>query len=255
MAQQDKQTNYAGSAQAGSGPSVTEGIADSAKQAGSQAKEAAARAFGQLKDEAASRADQQRQTLASGIGAVAEAFRSMSEELKGKEQGPIAEYTAEFGQAIGSQVEKLGTYLDGRDIKQLLGDTEQFARRSPGVFLGTAFVLGVAATRFFKSSSSQSGSSSGQSQPNPATQPPQLALPPAPAPTATAPPVPKYDVSSTPSTPTPSTASTSKPTPSTSPSTTPATSTPSTTTGSPSSTQTVKGGSTTVGGKPSTSGL
>ncbi len=244
MAQQDKQTNDSGSAQTGSGPSVTEGIADSAKQAGSQAKEAAARAFSQVRDQAASRADQQRQTLASGIGAVAQAFQSMSEELKSKDQGPIAEYTAEFGSAIGGQVEKIGTYLNGRDIKQLIGDAEQFARRSPGAFLGTAFVLGIAATRFFKSSGSQSSSGSGESYPNPAAQPPQLALPPAPAPTPTAPPVPKYDVSSTSSTPASSTSGTSTPT------------TPKPLTGgSTSSAQTVKAGSTTVGGKPSTSGL
>ena len=38
MAQEDKQTSNPGSSQASSGPSVTEGLADSAKQAGSQAK-------------------------------------------------------------------------------------------------------------------------------------------------------------------------------------------------------------------------
>ena len=194
VAQDDKQTNPLSSAQAGSGSSVTEGLADSAKQAGSQAKEAAARAFSQAKDEATSRADQGRQTLASGISAVAQAFSSMSEDLKKKEQGPIAEYTAEFGQALGGQVEKLASYLNGRDIKQMIGDTEDFARRSPAAFLGTAFVLVIAASRFFKSSSSQGGSSTKQpSYPNPTTQG-QLALPPAPT---TPTPTPAYDISST----------------------------------------------------------
>ena len=236
MAQENKQTSGSAGAQTGSGPSVTEGIADSAKQAGSQAKEAAARAFSQAKDEAASRADQQRQTLASGIGAVAQAFNSMSEELKKKEQGPIAEYTAEFGQALGGQVEKLATYLNQRDIKQLIGDTENFARRSPGAFLGTAFVLGVAASRFFKSSSSQSSSEINQpSYPNPTTHPGQLALPPAPAPLTSAQPSPAYNVGLT--SPTPATTSSS-------------------TTGSPSSGQTVRqGGPTSTGNIPTTGGL
>ena len=158
--------------------SGTAGLADSAKQATGQAKEAASKMFDQAKDQAASRADQQRQTIASGFQTVAQAFRSMGDNLRGSEQSPVTQYASEIGHAMGGQVERLGNYLQGRDVRQILTDTESFARRSPAVFLGGAFVLGLAASRFLKSS-----------RPAPAflanMPDPQRALPPASEPAAT----------------------------------------------------------------------
>lgn len=128
------------------------GMVDSAKQAASQAKEAASHVIDQAKDQAASRVDQQRQTLASGLGAVAQAFSSMGNRLRNQDEGPIAQYAAEMGQAMGGQVDRLAKYLQGRSLQELVTDVESLARRSPGVFLGSAFVLGIAASRFLKSS-------------------------------------------------------------------------------------------------------
>ena len=128
------------------------GMADSAKQAAGQAKEAASHVIDQAKDQAASRVDQQRQTLASGLGAVAQAFNSMGNRLRNQDEGPVAQYAAEMGQAMGGQVDRLAKYLQGRNLQELVTDVESFARRSPGVFLGSAFVLGLAASRFLKSS-------------------------------------------------------------------------------------------------------
>jgi hypothetical protein len=125
---------------------------DSAKQAASQAKEAASGVIDQAKDQATTRVDQRRQTAASGVQAVAHAFRNMGDDLRNREEGPVAEYAAEIGHAIGGQAERLANYLRQRDVRQLVGDAEDFARRSPAVFLGSAFVLGLAASRFLKSS-------------------------------------------------------------------------------------------------------
>jgi hypothetical protein len=44
-------------------------------------------------------------------------------------------------------------YLEARDIQDLVGEAESLARRSPALFLGGAFTLGVLAARFLKSSS------------------------------------------------------------------------------------------------------
>lgn len=141
------------------------GIADSAKQAASQAKEAAGRVIDQAKDEATSRVDQQRQTAATGFQAVAQAFRSMGDDLRNQEQGPITQYAAEIGNAMGGQVERFANYLRGRHVHQLINDAEDFARRSPAVFLGGAFVLGLATSRFLKSSPPVSRSAAPQSEP------------------------------------------------------------------------------------------
>jgi hypothetical protein len=141
------------------------GIADSAKQAASQAKEAAGRVMDQAKNEAASRADQQRETAATGFQAVAHAFRNMGDDLRNQEQGPIAQYAAEMGNAMGGQVERFANYLRGRDVHQLISDAEDFARRSPAIFLGGAFVLGLATSRFLKSSRPVSRSAAARSEP------------------------------------------------------------------------------------------
>lgn len=142
------------------------GVVDSAKQAASQAKEAASHVIDQAKDQATSRVDQQRQTIASGLQAVAHAFHSMGDRLSHQEQGPVAQYAAEMGQAMGGQVERLANYLNGRDMHQLVTDVEDFARRSPAVFLGSAFVLGLAASRFLKSSRPAPSSPANITDPN-----------------------------------------------------------------------------------------
>lgn len=128
------------------------GVADSAKQAASQAKEAAGNVVEQVKTQAASQADQQRHTLASGIGSVAQAFRNMGEQLRTQDQGPVAGYAADLGNSISGKMEQLAEQLHQRDVRQLAGDVENFARRSPAMFLGIAFVVGFAASRFLKSS-------------------------------------------------------------------------------------------------------
>jgi hypothetical protein len=132
--------------------SVAGKVVDSAKQAASQAKEAASGVIDQAKDQAATRVDQQRQTAATGVQAVAQAFRNMGDDLRNRQEGPVAEYAAEVGHAIGGQAERLANYLRQRNARQLVTDAEDFARRSPAVFLGGAFVLGLAASRFLKSS-------------------------------------------------------------------------------------------------------
>ena len=174
------------SAEGTSGASTGAGISESAKQTVSKAKDTASQLLGQVKDQATSQVDQQRQTLASGMQAVAHAFQSMGEDLRQKEQGPVAEYAAEIGQAIAGQVEHLAGYLRERDLRQIVSETEGFARRSPAVFLGGAFVLGLAVSRFLKSSQSTSQASGSASDQNANTPGTQLALPPVPSPTSSA---------------------------------------------------------------------
>lgn len=111
----------------------------------------------QVKGQALSRVDQQRQSAASGVHAVAEAFHKLGEHLESRDNDPIAGYTSQVGHALAEQVEKVAGYLDGRDINQIVAETQQFARRSPAVFLGGAFLLGLAASRFLKSSRPTSG--------------------------------------------------------------------------------------------------
>ena len=47
----------------------------------------------------------------------------MGEDLRKQEQGPVAQYAAEIGDAVGGQVDRFASYLNGRDIHQLLSET------------------------------------------------------------------------------------------------------------------------------------
>jgi hypothetical protein len=52
--------------------------------------------------------------------------------------------------AAAEQAERVATYMREHDAREILGNIESFARRQPLLFLGGAFALGVAASRFIK---------------------------------------------------------------------------------------------------------
>lgn len=53
---------------------------------------------------------------------------------------------------VASGTDNLATYLQNESVTQIVGDVENFARSNTWAFLGGAFVLGLAAARFLKSS-------------------------------------------------------------------------------------------------------
>jgi len=73
---------------------------------------------------------------------------SVGQHLRKGDQAFVADYV---DQAAG-QIERFAGYLENRSVDELMYDAERFARRQPAMFLGGAFVLGVLAARFLKSS-------------------------------------------------------------------------------------------------------
>lgn len=126
---------------------------DTAKGAVNQAKEAAGNAVEQAKDKAGSVLDEQKTNLASGVASVADSIRQVGENLGGSgENNQIAALAGKYGDNLAQQVERFSSYINEREIRELVTDVEKFARRNPIVFVGGAFVLGVFAARFLKSS-------------------------------------------------------------------------------------------------------
>jgi hypothetical protein len=134
---------------------------EQAKQQASQAMDQAQHKAGQLADQAKQQATSQlasqKQRATDSLGGVAQALRQTGQQLRQQDQGMIARYA---DQAAG-QIERFSGFLRGKDMNQLIDETEQFARREPTLFLGGAFVLGVLGARFLKSSGEQSQSSGG----------------------------------------------------------------------------------------------
>jgi hypothetical protein len=127
-------------------------VKDAAAGAMDSARQAAETVAGQVRQETRSRADRQREVAASGLANVADAVRRMSEGLREQDQGTVVQYAAQYGDALAGRIERTSHYLRERNTGQILDEVENFARRRPEVFLGAAFLLGLAATRFLKSS-------------------------------------------------------------------------------------------------------
>ena len=107
-------------------------------------KELATQVQEQTKDEVAKRKSQ----TASQLDNVAQAFRQTGQQLRHKDQQTLASYT----EKMAEQVERMTSYLDEKNVDQIIADAERFARRQPELFIGSAFTLGLLAARFIKSS-------------------------------------------------------------------------------------------------------
>ncbi|HYP12410.1 MAG TPA: hypothetical protein VEQ63_00680 [Bryobacteraceae bacterium] len=105
-----------------------------------------------LMDQVTTQAQDKKQTMVSGLHSVADAFRQMSDDLTQRDNGPVAQYAAQLGRSLGSKADDFSRYMEGRHVRDIADDFHDFARRKPAVFLGGALLLGLAASRFFKSS-------------------------------------------------------------------------------------------------------
>ena len=118
------------------------------------ARQMASGLMDQVKDQATKQAQDKKQTAVSGLHSVADAFRQLSEGLSQQDAGPVGKYAADFGRAVGNQADSFSRYMEGRDVREIADDIHDFARRKPAVFLGGALLLGLAVSRFLKSSRS-----------------------------------------------------------------------------------------------------
>ena len=100
--------------------------------------------------------EQVRSGMDSGKQRAAGALLGVAHSLmngSASEQSGAGQYIRQAGE----QVQRAADYLEKSDVKQLTRDAESFARRQPVAFMGSAFVLGVIAARFFKSSQRTDG--------------------------------------------------------------------------------------------------
>ena len=93
-------------------------------------------------------ADVQQRRVASGLHTVSDELTSMA----GKSEEGIA--TDLVGQ-VASRASDIADWLDQRDPGSLLEEVRNFARRSPGIFIGIAAIAGVAAGRLTRSIASE----------------------------------------------------------------------------------------------------
>jgi hypothetical protein len=102
---------------------------------------------------AAAQLSTQKDRATDGIGSVVKVVRQGTQHLREDQHDTIAQYVDD---AV-SQLERFSNRLKERNVGELFDDAQQFARRNPAVFIGSAFALGLLGARFLKSSRSRNG--------------------------------------------------------------------------------------------------
>ena len=95
-------------------------------------------------------ADKARTQAADGLEQVTESIRRVSMDLE-TDQPQIANVVT----TAADQAERVAEYLRTTDARQILSTVEDVARKQPLIFLGGAFVLGLAASRLLKAAGGQ----------------------------------------------------------------------------------------------------
>lgn len=130
--------------------------ADPLSEAGQQAGQSASHLAERAADIGFQQADRGKDQAAEGITQVAESIRRVSLDMEGSQP-----QIAEVAQTAAEQADRIATYLQQTDAREILHTVEDVARRQPLLFLGGAFLLGMAATRLVKAAGGSSQQQSG----------------------------------------------------------------------------------------------
>jgi hypothetical protein len=117
---------------------------DQARELGQQAKET----LDHAKDSVRATATKQKDAAAERMDGVAHALMSASDDLRAGGQ----EFAAGYVKQAAGGLERVSDAVRDRDIDDLIGTVEDFARRQPVAFLGGAVVAGFGLARLMKSS-------------------------------------------------------------------------------------------------------
>lgn len=132
-------------------------VKEQAGQAAEQVKEQASKVTDKAREQTATRADEQKERAAQGLVGFADALSQVSSSMR--DQNPAV---ANFADTAATKLESFAGSLNDKDISELMNDVEQLARRQPALFIGGAFLAGVFAARFLKSSSGMNSGSGSQ---------------------------------------------------------------------------------------------
>jgi|SRR3954467_2332076 hypothetical protein len=136
---------------------VAGAVREGAGAAAGRVKEGAAemtRAItGTIKEEAERLFDEQKGKAASKVTRYGKAVHQAAHALRAVK----AEGLAEYADSAADAVEGLTSYLEERNLAQVLQDAGEVARRHPGMVIGGMFLTGFAAARFLKASASREG--------------------------------------------------------------------------------------------------
>jgi hypothetical protein len=140
-------------ASGGAGQSTGDAVKEKASDALGTAQQAISQKAEEAKQKGMSQLAQRKSQAADSLTDVSQAVTQVGTQLRQSNHESLARYA----DMATEQVDRVASYLRGRDAGEILDEVQDFARRQPALILGGAFVLGVIGARFFKSSAPQSG--------------------------------------------------------------------------------------------------
>ena len=176
-------TTPVGSSSEGGGQQVTEQAKQHSQQLAHQTRQQASQLASRGTEQVKSQLANQKHDASQRMVPVQSALRETAQQLRKQGQGSVGGYA----DRAADQVERFSTYLRETEVDEIMEEVRSFARRRPGLFLGSAAAVGFFATRFLKSSSEEQGTSGYGTAPTAtstatithgAQEPPATALPP-----------------------------------------------------------------------------
>lgn len=125
-------------------PAWKEQAADIGRKATDSARQLASSA----QSTARQRLERGRHDAATTLGSVASTLLNSGTQLRDEDQPMAGEYVEQAAR----QIERVANYVQNADLREIVSEVEDFARRRPAVFIGSAFAVGLLAARFLKSS-------------------------------------------------------------------------------------------------------
>jgi len=136
--------------------SAKETISDAAKTVTDSAKDAARSA----KDKAEELAERGKDAGADRMQGFAQVARSAADDLE-KQSPEIAGYVRQAAEGL----DRAASSVRGRSVGEFVDMVDDFARRQPTAFFGSAVLAGFVLSRFIKSRADRSYAASGQGRP------------------------------------------------------------------------------------------
>jgi len=137
---------------------LTEGVTRAAKDNASQLGDAAMDMANSAKDKVEAAVSERKSLGADYIGSIAQATERAAQEFEAE-----LPQAARYIRQASEQIQGVADTIRERDMRELVGEVQDFARRQPTLFFGGAVVLGFAALRFLKSTAPTAGTGDVQS--------------------------------------------------------------------------------------------
>ena len=125
-------------------PTLKEQAADLGRKATQGAKQVAT----QAQSQAQSKLERGKADAAITLSSVATSLLNSGTQLRDEQQAVAGEYV----ERAARQIERAAHFVQTADLREVVDQVEDFARRRPAVFIGSAFAAGLLAARFLKSS-------------------------------------------------------------------------------------------------------